>query len=96
MRRSLRRSPTNGNGARKDETSLSPREREILELLAAGRTQSEIAAALVISPKTVATHIQHLLAKLGVHSRAQAVSAAYRLGLVEPDVHAHALSAETA
>jgi len=48
----------------------------------------------VISPKTVATHIQHLLSKLGVHSRAQAVSAAYRSGLVEADVSGHALVAE--
>ena len=46
----------------------------------------------MISPKTVATHIQHLLSKLGVHSRAEAVAIAYRLGLVElPDVSAHAL-----
>lgn len=96
MRRSLRRSPANGNGngTRRDEMSLSPREREILELLAAGRTQTEIAAELVISPKTVATHIQHLLSKLGVHSRAQAVAAAFRLGLVEPDVRAHLLVAQ--
>jgi DNA-binding NarL/FixJ family response regulator len=99
VRRSIERSSSggggNGNKAANDDVRLSPREREILELLAAGSTQAEIASALVISPKTVATHIQHLLAKLGVHSRAQAVGAAYRLGLVEPDVRAHALSAET-
>lgn len=96
LRRSLRRSTTsngNGNGAPKDESSLSPREHEILTLLANGRTQREIATALAISPKTVATHIQHLLSKLGVHSRAQAVGVAYRLGLVELDVRAHALEA---
>jgi len=94
LRRSLRRSTvSNGNGTSRDESSLSPREREILTLLANGRTQREIAAALVISPKTVATHIQHLLSKLGVHSRAQAVAVAYRLGLVELDVRAHALEA---
>ena len=51
----------------------------------------QIAATLVISPKTVATHIQHLLSKLGVHSRAQAVSTAFRLGLVESDTSAHGL-----
>jgi DNA-binding NarL/FixJ family response regulator len=91
VRRSLRRlSPANGNGngKPKEDLSLSPREREILGLLASGKTQREI-AALVLSPKTVATHIQHLLSKLGVHSRAQAVGVAYRLGLVEPDVRAH-------
>jgi len=95
LRRSLRRTANgNGNGAQNGDVALSPREREILALLAAGRTQDEIASALVISPKTVATHIQHLLAKLGVHSRAQAVSAAFRLGLVEPDVRAHLLVAQ--
>lgn len=93
LRRSLRRADghRNGNGTRNGDSGLSPREREILRLLAEGRTQAEIASALVISPKTVATHIQRLLSKLGVHSRAQAVAAAYRLGLVDPDVRAHAL-----
>jgi DNA-binding NarL/FixJ family response regulator len=95
VRRSLRRvahAPANGNGHR-DEANLSPREREILTLLAEGRTQTQIAAALVISSKTVATHIQHILSKLGVHTRAQAVAVAFRRGLVEPDVQAHALQA---
>lgn len=94
VRRSIRRSVAsngNGNGTKNADLMLSPREREILKLLTEGKTQREIASELVISPKTVATHIQHLLAKLGVHSRAQAVAAAYRLGLVEPDVQAHAL-----
>lgn len=93
VRRSLQRSDSantgNGNGALRGAVNLSPREREILALLANGKTQREIAASLVISPKTVATHIQHLLSKLGVHSRAQAVGVAYRLGLVELDVRAH-------
>jgi len=91
VRRSLRRvapPKTNGNG-HDDGATLSPREREILTLLAEGRTQSQIAAALVISSKTVATHIQHILAKLGVHTRAQAVAAAFQRGLVEPEVRAH-------
>jgi len=97
VRRSLsrrqRRGNGNGNGAHSPngEPSLSPREREILTLLAEGKTQKQIAAALVISSKTVATHIQHLLAKLGVNSRAQAVAAAYRHGLVGSAVIAHAL-----
>jgi DNA-binding NarL/FixJ family response regulator len=72
--------------------ALTLREREVLALLAQGRTQREIALDLVISSKTVATHIQRVLEKLGVHSRAQAVAAAYREGLVEGDVHAHALA----
>jgi DNA-binding NarL/FixJ family response regulator len=99
VRRSLRRvapnaGKANGNGngnGHRDDANLSPREREILMLLAEGRTQSQIAAALVISSKTVATHIQHILAKLGVNTRAQAVAAAFQRGLVEPEVHAHAL-----
>ena len=99
VRRSLRRSGApvlrtngNGNGAGRAETTLSPREHEILSLLAEGQTQKQIAASLVISPKTVGTHIQHLLAKLGVHSRAQAVAAAYGRGLVESEVVAHELT----
>jgi two-component system, NarL family, nitrate/nitrite response regulator NarL len=61
---------------------LTPREREILVLFAEGLTQERIARALVISPKTVATHIDRVLGKLGVHSRAEAVAVAYRSGLV--------------
>jgi DNA-binding NarL/FixJ family response regulator len=91
VRRSLKRcggvgprANGNGNGHARQpaEVCLSRREQEILQLLAEGRTQKEIAAALVISPKTVGTHIQHVLAKLGVHSRAQAVARAYHDGLV--------------
>jgi DNA-binding NarL/FixJ family response regulator len=95
MRRSLRRAGvvSNGDSTARDAvhvSPLSPREREILELLASGRSQREIATTLVISSKTVATHIQHVLSKLGVHSRAEAVAAAYRRGLVGDDVVAHA------
>jgi DNA-binding NarL/FixJ family response regulator len=95
VRRSLRRAGAmpngngNGNAPPEAEHRLSPREREILGLLADGKSQKQIASALVISPKTVATHIQHVLSKLGVHSRAQAVAAAFQLGLVEPEVGAH-------
>jgi DNA-binding NarL/FixJ family response regulator len=64
---------------------LTPRELEVLRLLADGMDQREIAERLVISSKTVATHIQHILVKLGVHSRAQAVAAAHRHGLSNPD-----------
>jgi DNA-binding NarL/FixJ family response regulator len=98
VRRSLRRvsAPAgNGNGTKgqRNDVNLSPREREILALLAEGRSQTEIASSLVISPKTVATHIQHLLGKLGARSRAQAVALAFQLGLVEPEVRAHVLAA---
>jgi two-component system nitrate/nitrite response regulator NarL len=63
---------------------LTAREREILMRLADGRRQSAIAAELVISSKTVATHIQRILTKLGVHSRAEAVAVAHREGLARP------------
>ncbi|MHB8641359.1 MAG: response regulator transcription factor [Gaiellaceae bacterium] len=61
---------------------LTPREQEVLRLLAEGLEQAEIADRLVISTKTVATHIERVLGKLGVRSRAQAVAFAYREGLV--------------
>jgi DNA-binding NarL/FixJ family response regulator len=61
---------------------LTPRELEILTLMAEGYAQREIATRLVISPKTAASHIQHIIEKLGVHSRAQAVAMAYRYGVI--------------
>jgi len=61
---------------------LTERELEVLRLLANGARQKEIALQLSISPKTVGTHIQNLLGKLGVHSRAELVARAYGLGLV--------------
>lgn len=60
---------------------LTPRESEVLALLARGLAQAQIAAELVISPRTVGTHIHHILRKLDVHSRAEAVALAYRHGL---------------
>lgn len=63
-------------------SELTPREFEVLELLAAGMNETEVAASLYISAKTVATHIQHILRKLEVHSRAQAIAFAYRAGLL--------------
>jgi two-component system, NarL family, nitrate/nitrite response regulator NarL len=62
--------------------ALTTREREVLGLLAAGKSQREIADALVIAPKTCGKHIERILEKLGVHSRAQAVAVAYREQLV--------------
>jgi DNA-binding NarL/FixJ family response regulator len=61
---------------------LTKREEEVLGLLAAGLAQDSIADRLSISSKTVATHIERILSKLGVHSRAQAVALAYRHELV--------------
>jgi len=70
---------------------LTPRELEVLELLADGRSPQEISAGLFISAKTVSTHIEHIFTKLGVSSRVQAVALAYRDGLVAPAVEASAL-----
>ena len=74
------------------DSSLTPRELEVLRCLADGLDGSAIAARLVISPRTVGTHLEHIFEKLGVRSRAQAVAAAYRAGLVEPDLEAHGLA----
>jgi DNA-binding NarL/FixJ family response regulator len=61
---------------------LTPREREILELLTAGNRPTEIGTALFISVKTVKNHLTSIYSKLGVETGAQAVAEAYRLGLV--------------
>ena len=61
---------------------LTRREREVLDLLAAGLSHTEIATSLVLAPKTCAKHIERILVKLDVHSRAQAVAVAYRDDLV--------------
>ena len=68
------------------DAGLTPRERDVLALLADGLRQAEIARRLEISPKTVASHIEHVLAKLGVHSRVEAVARVYRDGVLGVDV----------
>jgi DNA-binding NarL/FixJ family response regulator len=63
-------------------SKLTAREMEVLQLLARGLDQDDIAGRLFISRKTVATHIDHILQKLGVRTRAQAVAFAYREDLL--------------
>ena len=62
--------------------ALTERETEVLRLLAAGQSNKEIARGLQIVEDTVKTHVRHILAKLGVQSRTQAVLCALRLGLI--------------
>lgn len=65
-------------------TSLTPREREVLELVGRGASNAEIADALVVSPLTAKTHVARLFAKLPARDRAQLVVLAYESGLVRP------------
>ena len=92
VRRLLPARLAGGNTTRK----LTPRELEVLSHLVEGLNQPEIAERLFISPKTVGKHIEHILAKLGVHNRTQAVALAVRDELIEnhrpaPDVTASSL-----
>jgi DNA-binding NarL/FixJ family response regulator len=79
----VRRAIERSSGSHSGELNLTPRELEVLKLLAEGLGQKKIAQALFIAPKTVATHIQRILTKLDVHSRAEAVAYAHRSRLFE-------------
>lgn len=80
VRRLVGREPA---AARFNGQDLTKREREVLRMLAQGHGQAEIARELSISSKTVATHVQRILGKLRIHSRAQAVAIAHKHRLVE-------------
>jgi DNA-binding NarL/FixJ family response regulator len=65
-----------------DSFGLTPRERDVLRLLAQGKSDREIAEALFIGTRTVETHVSNLIAKLGVHNRTEAATLATRDHLV--------------
>ncbi len=78
----VRRSPVRGAGVAVD--SLTAREIEVLRLVGQGLANSEIASTLFLSEATVKTHVSHILDKLEIRDRVQAVVAAYESGLVQP------------
>jgi DNA-binding NarL/FixJ family response regulator len=76
--RANRKGHDTSDPARLPRAKLTSRQLEVLEMLADGLHQNEIAARLVISPKTVGAHVEHIFVKLGVHSQAHAVARGYR------------------
>lgn len=74
--------PFDGNPQAQAALGISPREREVLELLAAGLANKEIAERLHVSPHTVKTHVARLFEKLGARRRTEAILKARELGLL--------------
>jgi DNA-binding NarL/FixJ family response regulator len=84
LERFISRPPPAASGAPAGLDELTPREIDVLRLVARGLSNAEIAQELIIGEATVKTHVERILAKLEVRDRTQAVVAAYETGLVEP------------
>ena len=76
------RGPASGGSGYRASVTLTPRELEVLRLLAGGLTNAEIADSLGVSTHTAKTHVAHVLGKLDLRDRAQAVIVAYESGVV--------------
>ena len=84
LERFVRRPAPRPSGVPAELDHLTPREVDVLRLVARGLSNAEIAHELIVGEATVKTHVERILAKLGVRDRTQAVITAYETGLVEP------------